>query len=85
MFPGTTKDLEVLTSDFAEQVKMIDGDEVGSNVWTLPDIGFLKRFLFATSRGVFKTMLNVEDEAFCENYFRKTFHLRYLTGLWIQL
>lgn len=32
MFPGTTKELEVLTSDFAEQVKMIDGDEVGSNV-----------------------------------------------------
>ena len=43
--------------------------------------------------GVFRTLSNVQDGAFREvnwqikvvNYFRKTLHLRYLTGFWMHL
>ena len=40
------------------------------------------------NKGVSKTLLNIEDGAFCiksVNYFRKTLHHRYLTGFWIRL
>ena len=46
--------------------------------------------LFSTARGVFGTLPNIWDGAFCENsyrlkifnYFRKEFYLRCLTGFW---
>ena len=49
--------------------------------------------LYLSSRGVFRTLPYIWNEAFCENSwrlsnvnnFRKTLHFRYLRGLWIRL
>ena len=38
-----------------------------------------------TFRDVFRNLSDISDGSFCENNFRKTLHLKCLTGFWIRL